>query len=227
MIYALRTFSLFSNPSPPPSINEEILATYGSTFGYISVRILQFILSRDCFSWIGRGSVQLKSLYANDYKYWSKINDSIYLGAMPIRNWDHHTILPETGIGAVLSINKKYEFTPQLFADPVQPDLWEHHQINFLRISNPDLQPLSVENIALAVDYVAKQVDQQRAVYIHCIGGRGRSAIVAICCLVKIFGYSLPDAFNHVKACRPQILLSKEQVQCIFDWYEEKILKQE
>lgn len=189
--------------------------------GYLIARVLQAILPKAWFCWVSRGTIQFQSvLRPHRWSYWTKISDDIYLGAMPLKNWNHLDQIANLGIKAILAMNEDSEFHNQLFAEPVQRCDWEKRKINFLKISTPDLEPIGVVKLAHAVNYVANQVSSGHPVYIGCTGGRGRSACVAICSLVQIKGYTLEEAVKHVKRCRPQVMLSRQQIEAMLAWHQ-------
>ncbi len=184
-------------------------------------RILKAVLSKESFCWVSRGTIQLQSmLQPIKWSYWSKLDEKLYLGAMPLKNWGHLDEITQLGVKAILSINCEYEFQPQLGADPVRGDDWMGRNINFMNISSPDLEPIEVLEIARAVDFVAQQIRSGNPVYVHCTGGRGRSVSVAICSLAKVKNCTLSAAIQHVKSCRPQAMLNQSQMDNIVSRHE-------
>lgn len=192
----------------------------GGRLSQIIARILKAILPKAWFCWVSRATIQIQcKLDPKKWAYWNKLSDQIYLGAMPLKNWDHINKITALGVKAVLSINEDYEFQTQLFADPVKEIDWKNRNIAFLRISSPDLEPIELSKLAVAVHYVAKHVNLGNSVYIHCTGGRARSVSVAICALIKTKAWTLEVAFKHVKQCRPQLMLNQKQIENIKAWY--------
>lgn len=197
------------------------------SLGYLIAKVLQAILSKESFCWVSRGTVQLQSyLLPKKWSYWTKITDDIFVGGMPLQNWNHLAEAKRLEIGAVLSINKTYEFQPKLFANPLRRKHWEKNGITWKKISSLDLQPVKVQKLALAVDFVREQKKLGKKVLIHCTGGRGRSVSVAVCCLVDQHGFSLEKAIQHVKICRPQAMLGEKQIKSIVAWHKKYNLKE-
>lgn len=187
--------------------------------GFLCARSLKAILPSTWFCWVSRAIIQLQSiLRPHQWSYWTKISDEIYLGAMPLKNWDHLNKIHELGIKAILSVNEDHELEDQFLAKPVKSFDWKDRNIKYLKIATPDLEPIETSKLAMAVDFVVQQVDLGNRVYIHCTAGRGRSASVAICSLVKIKGYSLEKSIALVKQCRPQIMLSNNQIKAIHEY---------
>lgn len=208
------------------SIGNSNIAPY-STFkesncsiSYMIARILKAILPKTWFCWISRGTIQLQStIRPKKWSYWSKLSDRIFLGAMPLKNWNHSDTITKLGVKAILSINEDYELKSQLFADPITSKDWQEKNINFLNISSPDLEPIEPVKLAKAVNYVAEQHHLGNPVYIHCTGGRGRSVSVAICSLIKLERFTFDSACSYLKQCRPQVMLNRAQIDSIKSWH--------
>lgn len=186
------------------------------SFSFLIGRILQAILPKTWFCWISRGTIQIQSfLRPHKWSYWSKISDNLYLGAMPLKNKNHINKIAQIGVKAILSINEDYEFGDQLFAKPVREMDWQKRNIKVLRISSPDLEPIQIAKLAQAIDYVVQQIKLGNSIYVHCSGGRGRSASVVVGSLIRIDNRSLEDAIRHVEKCRPQVRLSQKQIEAV------------
>lgn len=182
-------------------------------------RILQAILPKTWFCWISRGTIQCQSLLKpNKWSYWTKVADKIYLGAMPLKNKDHVDKIIKLGVTTILSINEEYEFNDQLFAKPVKAIDWQEKKINILKIESPDLEPIELLKLAKAINYVVQEVNLGKTVYVHCTGGRGRSASVVVGSLIRMQNYSIEAAINHVQKCRPQVIISQKQKESIFNY---------
>lgn len=183
-------------------------------------RLLQAALPRKVFCWISRLSIQIQCvLWPQKWSYWTPLSDKIIVGAIPLKNWNHHEALLKLGVGAVLSINKKYEFSNLPFSEPVTSKEWKDRKITFLRISNEDLSPVNPQKIAKAVDFIVNQLITGKKVYVHCTGGRGRSISAVIAALIKTQSISLDEAYDQVTQLRPQVILSTEQLKTIQEWY--------
>ena len=144
------------------------------------------------------------------------------LSTIPLKNWNQHQIISDLGVKSVLSINEDYEFEPLPFSSPVQTSDWKEKNITHLKISSPDLGPLSLLSLAKAVNFVAEQ-SLIGPVYIHCTGGRSRSVSVAIAALSKLQNLSIKESIEHVKKCRPQTIISQLQLQAITSWHHKSI----
>lgn len=182
---------------------------------------LRSVLPRALFCWVSRSIMQCQSiLNPRKWAYWTQISDQLYLGAIPLRNWNHIEKISALGVTAILSINEEHEFNDQLFAKPVKSEDWKKRHMQVLKISSPDLEPMPAEKMATAVHYVMQQVKLGNQVYMHCTAGRGRSASVAICTVAKMQGISLEQSMQQIKAKRPQLSLSQKQLEAVQQCYK-------
>lgn len=214
----LDSHPIFTSPSSDTSLTSD------GSLGYLIAKVLHAVLPKTWFCWVSRGTIQLQSILRPEkWSYWSNLSNDIFLGGQPLKNWNHIDEISNLGIKAVLSINKSYELQAQIFADPVQPEDWEENEINFLRISSPDLKSVKVLKLDMAVNFVENQVKLGNPVLIHCTGGRGRSVSVAVCSLSRIRGFTLEESIKYVKQCRPQAMINQKQMRSITAWYEEEL----
>jgi atypical dual specificity phosphatase len=190
---------------------------YDNTFGDVVVRVFRACLSKEWFCWVSRGIVQMQSLLRpRVWSYWTEIpNQNIYVGAMPLKNWDHVNEINKLGVGAVLSITEVHERETQWGADPVQKGDWQGRSIEHLELVSPDLEPVETAIFIEAVDYLDRLVSAGKRVFVHCNGGRGRSASIVIAYLVKHQHFSAREAIGFVQAHRPQCMLSQRQIRSI------------
>lgn len=182
---------------------------------------LRIVLPKSLFCWVSRASIQCQAvLRPRKWAYWTKLSDQIYLGAIPLKNWNHVEKISALGVNAILSIIEEHELKNQPFAKPVKTDDWEKRKMQVLKISSPDLEPVELKKMAQAVQFVLEQVQSGNQVYIHCTAGRGRSASVAVCTLAKLLGISPEQSIQLIKSKRPQLSLNKKQVEAIHQCYQ-------
>ncbi|MBA3957426.1 MAG: dual specificity protein phosphatase family protein [Parachlamydiaceae bacterium] len=188
--------------------------------GLLVARILRAIMSKGCFCWLSRFIIQVQSIIRpKHWVYWHVVTPQVFLGAIPLHNWNHSSLITGEGASAILSINEPHEFESQCCARPMVEEDWKLRSVHFLNISSPDLEPVPVAKLAEAVNYVAIQIEKEfRNVYIHCTGGRGRSVSVAACVLMKQEKMSCEQAVSCIQKLRPQAMISPQQVATIREW---------
>lgn len=161
----------------------------------------------------------------NNQQWWNRIKGtSIILGAIPLKNRNHHlrifkeTIYPEKNQKqlAVLTLLKPYEiFSKGLFSVPVTPDDWKQLGVVHKIIPASDFDPLSQEQIHEAVSFLEEQDAKGNPSYVHCKAGRGRSATASICFLMKKYFLTAEKAKEIVAESRSQINLNSRQWKAI------------
>jgi len=130
-------------------------------------------------------------------KRWNftEIEPGIFLGTLP--RWPSHLEeLANTGVGAVVALNESWELA--LSSDTVV-DLCGMH---FLHLPTPDYFAPSQEDLVAAVAFIDRHRREGRGVYVHCNGGKGRSAVCVICYLHATHGWSPEFAYQYVRERR-------------------------
>lgn len=164
--------------------------------------------------------VTLYSLAPRIWPWWNRIDESIILGGIPLKNKDHIDKIKEEGVLAVLTLLEKFEFEKKgLLSVPVLPEEWKREGVEYMHIEVADFSPLSLGNIERGVEYISQQVLQKKTVYVHCKAGRGRSAVIVICYLMKQKKMSPEEALEFVKGQRPLVKPNRVQMECIRQYY--------
>lgn len=125
---------------------------------------------------------------------WTTIEPGLLLGSLP-RMPCHLEELRAEGVGAVLTLNESWEvsLTPRCIEDC--------HMIS-RQLSTPDFFAPKHRDVVEAVAFIRKCMQQGIGVYVHCNGGRGRSAVCVICYLIYEHGWTPDEALSYVKGKR-------------------------
>lgn len=149
--------------------------------------------------------------------WWSSINSSLLLGGLPLDNRRHPEALKKLGITAVVSILEDFEVTTlTFFSKPTQN--WKAFGIKHSTHSCKDMQPPTLTLIHQAIGEIESIVARGGKVYLHCKAGRGRSALIAICYLIKTEALTASEALTYVKARRPLVNLQPSQINRIQEY---------
>lgn len=124
---------------------------------------------------------------------WTKIEEGLFLGSVP-RSQDHLIELQGEKVGAIVTLNEAWEL-------PVSCASMEEFGMKHLHLPTPDFFAPCLDDITKAVDFITECRQQGIGVYVHCNGGRGRSAVCVLCYLIKT-GWPAMKAFQHVKSKR-------------------------
>lgn len=106
--------------------------------------------------------------------WWDPIDDHVVLGAFPFAG--DVAALAELGIAGVVNTCEEY-------GGPVQQ--YEKFGISQFRMPTIDFTHPAYDDVCQAIEFIQSHVDRNEKVYIHCKAGRGRSATVAICWVMK------------------------------------------
>lgn len=98
--------------------------------------------------------------------------------------------------------------------------LLREHGITLLHLPTEDTRAIRRDMIEDGVAWVTKHLSRGHKVYIHCEHGVGRSALLALCCMVAL-GHPPLEALALAKRQRWQVSPSPEQLQAFMEWCED------
>lgn len=145
------------------------------------------------------------------------IDDYIILGSIP-RDSKDLVSLKNEGVTNIMSMNEDWELNEVPISD-LDDDEWIG--IERVKFSTPDFNPPSLDTLKSAVDTLISNNNFYNKVkyYVHCKAGKGRSAIVVICYMIKKNNWEPETAINFVKKHRNCISLNEAQIQSIYDFH--------
>lgn len=149
----------------------------------------------------------------NHLDWWNTINDKIILGALPL-TLDHCNQIKQKA-HAILSIVEPFELKGVgLLSDPVTEENWKEAGLEQKQLSVIDGAAPTIEQIKEGVEFIYDQADKNhKVVYVHCKAGRGRSATLVICYLIKYKKSSFERALQEVETKRPVVKLKRCQIE--------------
>uniref|UniRef100_A0A182MZN7 Phosphatidylglycerophosphatase and protein-tyrosine phosphatase 1 n=1 Tax=Anopheles dirus TaxID=7168 RepID=A0A182MZN7_9DIPT len=167
--------------------------------------------------------------------WYDRIDENVILGALPFRSMAQDMVRKEN-IKAVVSMNEDYELwafsnnkarwaklgveflqleTTDIFESPCQEKLWRgvHFMNRFL--------PATGKLARLAPPADAAPAEPG-TIYVHCKAGRTRSATLVGCYLMMKNGWSPEQAVEHMRDCRPHVLLRSKQWEALRLFHQTK-----
>jgi len=128
--------------------------------------------------------------------YFTDVDGSLLLGAVPLQCAGHVKQLHKDGVRAVVNMQDEYEGPQAAYAE-LSPPIMQFH----LPVVD-HIEP-TVDQLEAAVSYIARHRPTGR-VLVHCKGGHGRSAAVAAAWLVSEHGgeLTLEEAQGRLSAAR-------------------------
>lgn len=119
---------------------------------------------------------------------------TLLLGSMPRTESDIQELLGRKRKLAIVSLNALWELT----IAGLQESLLKERGVNFIRVPTPDFFAPSQQDIDASIAFIEVKLAVGALVLVHCNAGRGRSAVVVICFLMKHLSLSAADAFDYV-----------------------------
>lgn len=156
--------------------------------------------------------------------WYDRIDENMILGALPFRSVAPEMV-KEENIKAVVSMNEDYELW--LFSNNQKK--WSKLGVDFLQLATTDIfESPCQEKLWSGVNFINNYLpkdkrfrgldgesefreDRVGTVYVHCKAGRTRSATLVGCYLMMRNGWTPERAVQHMRECRPHVLLGSKQ----------------
>ena len=145
--------------------------------------------------------------------WWDRIDETVILGALPYAS-DVKRLAAE-GVKGVVNTCEEYQGPLQEYARLGI----EHFWIPTVDYTHPEL-----DDICRAVDFIDRYAQAGESVYLHCKAGRGRSATVAMCWLIKSQQIDSEQAQQILNRVRP-FVNQKLKTRPVVREFEERFLK--
>ncbi|EDV53969.1 phosphatidylglycerophosphatase and protein-tyrosine phosphatase 1 [Drosophila erecta] len=171
---------------------------------------------------------------ASARNWYDRIDEHVILGALPFRS-QANDLIEKENMKAVVSMNEDYELT----AFSNNTEKWRKLGIEFLQLATTDIfESPNQEKLFRGVEFINKflpvkqridglsssyQPENVGSVYVHCKAGRTRSATLVGCYLMMKNGWTPDQAVDHMRQCRPHILLHTKQWDALRLFYTNNV----
>jgi hypothetical protein len=133
----------------------------------------------------------------------------VIFGALPIIVYqtgrNDCTDIVNLGVGAVLSMNKKFETmsTGYVYSIVTYND-WLAHNIFCYQLPTSDYCSVHLEIVQIGVEYINWAIQKGISIYVHCKSGKSRSLLIVAAYFVKYLGYTSDGAIKLLTSLRTQ-----------------------
>lgn len=156
-----------------------------------------------------------------------QILKNLFLGAIPLNDYDHVQEFKAKNIGKIVSLIEAFEQNSKTFGGtPVSYKQWEDAHIEQILVETSDFSTPSKVCLKRAVAEIRAGILAGKNVYVHCKAGRGRSATAIICYLLEYEMVStsigmdeVESAIRYVKNIRSQISLNENHKRAVIDYF--------
>jgi protein-tyrosine phosphatase len=154
---------------------------------------------------------------------------ALFLGGLPVVGMTESSndlaYLKKMEVNSILSVVENFEIeTKGYIYNPVKPSDWQRENIKQMIIPTPDFQTIPIRLIQKGVEYIHSEVELGNKILIHCKAGRGRSALLLMCYLIKYQGFTAESAFALVREKRPHAGFKENDAKMITLKDYEKLL---
>lgn len=152
---------------------------------------------------------------------YSKVTDNILLGAF-LHIPDDFQLLKKQGVSSILSIQTSQDIAMHRLTE----DYLQQQSIrNDLEIHTYAIQDMNkrdfVEKCMGAIKLLAKLVEGDRKVYVHCSAGMYRSPQIVVLFLILTHNYSVEEAINLVKSRHRFARPNPDTVHCALNMFNQ------
>ena len=122
------------------------------------------------------------------------LEDRLLIGTVP-RTAVHLRELHSQGVRALVTLNQAWELQ-------VSRSDCDKVGLQQLRLPTPDYAAPTQDDIHRAVRFMGEHIDAGHGVYVHCNGGKGRSAVCMLAYLMRSRGMTALEAYRYVATQR-------------------------
>jgi len=150
-----------------------------------------------------------------DWPWYSRIDDTVILGALPFKSMVDQLIKDEQ-VGGVVCVTQAFEVDNSWAANKAD---WEAKGVKYHWLPIHDfVYSTDTDNVKQAVEFIKNFQNSGKTVYVHCKAGRTRSAMVVGCYLMDVHGWYTPAAIAQIRFRRPQIILRQAHWTTLEDY---------
>jgi atypical dual specificity phosphatase len=120
--------------------------------------------------------------------------------------------LKEEGVKSIVTIRE----------EPLDDDWID--DIEYLHIHSNDMGVPEFDDLISSVDFIHRQLENNKPVMVHCLAGLGRTGTILACYLIKYEKMSADDAITKIRKERSGSIQSYSQEEIIFRF--EKFIKE-
>lgn len=141
---------------------------------------------------------------SEEWRWWDHVDETVVLGALALPRWVRR--LHEEGIRGVVNLCDEY-----------RGPLRQYGSMGIVQLHLPtvDFTPPELHDVEAAIAFIEGYKGRGEKVYVHCKAGRGRSATVVLCWLVRELNITPAEAQAKLRAIRPRVHATLDQTEVV------------
>lgn len=145
-------------------------------------------------------------------EHWTEIDDTLILGALPMRR--ELAGFAERNVGGVINMCAEWNGNASRYRSL---------GIEQLHLPTPDFHSPDLHAIQAGFEFLSAHAARGSRVYCHCKAGRGRSATIAVGWLIHTLGLTPEAAESFLIERRPQVNRSLARRQSVRDFWQRQL----
>ncbi|KAI8049418.1 protein-tyrosine phosphatase-like protein [Gilbertella persicaria] len=137
--------------------------------------------------------------FLTGWTWYNRLDRHVILGALPTPS-QIKKLHQQERVDTVVNLCAEFPGYKKLYRDL---------DIKQIRLETPDFSIPSIEMIRQGIQEIEhrKQQNPKSTVYLHCKAGRGRSAVIAVCYLLRTYTLDLTTCQALISEKRPQVCM--------------------
>ena len=135
---------------------------------------------------------------------WNVVDDSLYLGSVPMEPSDYDVLIKKLGVSALLSfIDPAVHTANTVVGRAIQPQDWKLYEIQQLVVTTHDTSfTLSIDQLHQSADHLNNTLSAGHKVYVHCRSGKKTGALAVLAYYIKYKGLDPREAYRQLRSKR-------------------------
>ncbi len=140
------------------------------------------------------------------------VDNNLAFGPIPDDKYELEYIAKNFDLVVAVCLDEELQYSVDLLHDI-------NRNVEFIHLNTPDFGIPLFSDMYLILEKIIDVIRGGGRVFIHCVGGKGRSGTIAAAYLMRRYGYTAEDAIRKVREFRPGAIETRIQ-ELLLETYE-------